>query len=135
MKLDKKKELAARTLKVGKARIIFNTSRLDEIKEAITKQDIKDLLTDKAITVKEIKGRKKIVKRRTRRKPGSIRKKVNTRKQDYVKLTRKLRLFLHNLKKRGNLPQERFIELRKEIRASSLKNLAQLKEKIKVTKI
>ena len=43
MNLQKKKELAARTLTIGKDRIMFNTSRLDEIKEAITKQDIKDL--------------------------------------------------------------------------------------------
>ena len=43
MNLSKKKALAARTLNVGKARILFNVQRLGEIKEAITKQDIRDL--------------------------------------------------------------------------------------------
>jgi len=41
MKLDKKKNLAKRVLNVGKERIIFVKERLSEIKEAITKQDIK----------------------------------------------------------------------------------------------
>ena len=42
-KLDRRKDLASRVLGVGKRRIIFDSSRLSEIKEAITKQDIKDL--------------------------------------------------------------------------------------------
>ncbi len=59
MNLEKKKKLAARTLNVGKERIIFLKSRLEEIKEAITRQDIKDLHKDGAIIIKEEKGRKK----------------------------------------------------------------------------
>jgi large subunit ribosomal protein L19e len=130
MNLQKKKDLAVRSLNVGRSRIIFNTSRLEEIKEAITKQDVRDLLQAEAISVKEVKGRKKITKRKTRRRAGSIRKVPNTRKQDYVKLTRKLRRHLSNLKARGEITQETFIQLRKEIRASSLKSLSQLKEKL-----
>ena len=44
MKLEGKKDLVARTLGVGKGRIVFNVQRLEEIKQAITKQDIKDLV-------------------------------------------------------------------------------------------
>ncbi len=40
MNLSKKKLLAVKTLRVGKERITFSPSRLDEIKEAITKQYI-----------------------------------------------------------------------------------------------
>ncbi len=43
MNLRTKKELAAKALKVGKERIVFVEARLDEIKEAITKQDMRDL--------------------------------------------------------------------------------------------
>ena len=53
MNLRKKKELIARTLKVGKDRITFVESRLEEIKEIITKQDVRDLVADKAIIIKE----------------------------------------------------------------------------------
>ena len=40
MNLGKKKQLAARTLGVGKSRVHFVNENLNEIKEAITKQDI-----------------------------------------------------------------------------------------------
>jgi len=131
MKLETKKQLAARTLKVGKDRITFNTSRLSEIKEAITKQDIKDLKESGAILIKEIKGRKKIVKRKTRRRFGSIKKKVNTRKKDYVILTRKLRTHLSYLKKNKKITQPVFLQLRKEIRTKAFRSLNHLKESIK----
>ena len=130
MKLDKKKVLAARTLGVGKARVIFNTSRLEEIKESITKQDIKELKLSGAITIKEIKGRKKIEKRKTRRRAGSIRKKVNKKKRDYMTLTRKLRFYISELKKQEKLSPERYREIRKEIRASTYRSKAHLKERL-----
>jgi large subunit ribosomal protein L19e len=130
MNLDKKKSLAIRTLGVGKNRIIFNMERLDEIKEAITRQDIRDLLKDKAISVKEIKGRKKIVKRKTRRRAGSIKKKVKTRKRDYMTITRKLRAFLLELKKKKIINQDEFIKLRKEIRSRDFRSKAHIKERI-----
>src|SRR3990167_6861646 len=67
MKLDKKKNLAAKTLGVGRDRVIFNINRLDEIKEAITKQDIRDLFSNGAIAVRDIKGRKAVKRRVSRR--------------------------------------------------------------------
>ncbi|MFH1425771.1 MAG: 50S ribosomal protein L19e [archaeon] len=130
MKLESKKNLAARALNVGKARIIFNTQRLLEIKEAITKQDMKDLKAAGAISIKETKGRRKIVKRKTRRRAGSIKKILNTRKQDYTKLTRKLRTFLVNMKARNKITKEEIKSLRKEIRNSSFRSLNHMKERI-----
>jgi len=130
MKLENKKSLASRALNVGKKRVMFNIQRLSEIKEAITKQDMKDLKESGAISIKEIKGRKTVKKRRTRRRDGSIRKNVSTRKQDYVKLTRKLRTYLRNMKERDNISTEDFKELRKEIRASEFRSLARMKERI-----
>jgi len=134
MKLETKKSLASRALNMSKGRIVFNSARLSEIKEAITKQDIKDLTSSGAISIKDPKGRKKTKKRKTRRRAGSIKKKVNTRKQDYVKLTRKLRTFLRNVKTRMKLSNDDCKELRKIIRASEFRSLAHMKEKIKQMK-
>ncbi len=131
MNLEKKKLLAARTLGVGKDRIGFNAQRLDEIKEAITRQDIRDLMVSKAIFVKEVKGRKKAVKRRTRRRSGSIKIKVKKKKEEYMTLTRKLRDFAKELRKKGVLSSEQHMTIRKEIRARAFKNKTQLKERIK----
>ncbi len=130
MKLEKKRALAARTLGVGEKRIIFNSARLSEIKEAITKQDIKDLKTAGAILVREEKGRKKIVRRKTRRRSGSVRKVVKKTKRDYMALTRKLRKHLASLKSRGDLSIDKIKILRKEIRASVFRSLSHMKERI-----
>lgn len=129
MKLGKKKELAARTLNVGKERVVFVGSRAKEIKEAITKQDIRDLVLDKAIIVKEVKGRKKkVVTKRKSRSPGNVKKKVNKRKELYMILTRKLRKYVKGLKSQGKVNIEQAKELRKKIRNKSFKSLANMKD-------
>ena len=130
MNLRTKKELAAKTLKVGKERIMFVKERLDEIKEAITKQDIRDLFVDGAIKVKEIKGTKKNIKRKKKRSTGNIRKKVNTRKQDYVIMTRKLRAYVKELKNQGKLNAEEVKEIRNRIRNRMFRSKANLKDYI-----
>lgn len=126
MNLSKKKELAKRVFNVGKERIVFVKSRLDDIKEAITKQDMRDLKTDKAIIIKEIKGRKK-AKKKKRRSTGNIRKKVNRRKKDYVILTRKLRKYVAEMKKQGKISGEEATEIRKRIRNRAFRSKAHLK--------
>jgi len=134
MDLTKKKELAARTLNVGKDRIIFNTQRLNEVEEAITKQDIKDLFNTKAIIIKEIGGRRKNIKRKLRRRSGSVKKKPRSRKREYIIITRKLRNYLSHLKRKGMIPIESYYSLRKDIRTRTIKSLAQMKEKIGVAR-
>lgn len=129
MNLRKKKELASRTLGIGKDRVIFVKSRLDEIKEAITKQDIRDLIADRAILVKNISGRMHKVKNRSRS-AGNIRKKVRTRKRDYVIITKKLREYIKELKNQGRLSKEKIEEIRKKIRNRIFRSKANLKEYI-----
>lgn len=129
MNLAKKKTLASKALNVGKGRIAFVKERLSEIKEAITKQDIKDLYKDGAIEIKEIKGRKKVVKKKSNS-PGNVRKKVNTRKRDYVIMTRKLRAYVAELKKQGKISLEDYKDIRKKIRNKVFKSKANLKEYI-----
>ena len=128
MKLEKKKALAAKVLNVGKGRIVFNVTRLSEIKEAITKQDIRDLYASHAISVREIKGRAKIVKRKSRRRAGSIKHTFKPGKLKYMTLTRKLRAYIYELKRKGKLPNAEYIKIRKQIRASIFKSKAHLKE-------
>lgn len=130
MNLKKKKILAAKTLNVGKERIVFGSPYLAEIKEAISKQDIRDLFNRGAIYIKEIKGRRAVKKRKTRRKAGSIRKKVKKGKKRYVIITRKLRSYLSELKRKNQLSPELYIRTRKEIKASLFKSKTHLKEHI-----
>jgi len=130
MQLAKKKMLAAKVLKVGKDRIVFNKDSLGEIKEAITRMDILDLKKSGAIRIREVSGRKKIEKRKNRRRTGKVKANVNTRKKEYVIITRKLRKFVRGLVRTGAVDKERNRELRKEIRARKYRSKRQLKEKL-----
>ena len=130
MNLSKKKELAARTLKVGKARIVFLNSRVNEIKEAITKQDIRDLKSNGAILVKEIKGRKKNIKKKRKTSDGKIKKKVKKRKQEYVVMTRKLRKYVSEMKKQEKVTRDEYYDIRKKIRNRIFKSQAHLRDYI-----
>ncbi|MEK6915166.1 MAG: 50S ribosomal protein L19e [Nanoarchaeota archaeon] len=131
MDLSKKKALAARTLGVGEGRIRFNSNSLNEIKEAITKQDIRDLVSSKAILIKETKG-KKAKKPRKRARAGSIRMRPNNRKREYIILTRKLRAYLSEIRKQGKIDDGEFLKLRKGIRSKIFKNKSHLKENIQL---
>lgn len=130
MQLAKKKALASKVLKVGKNRIIFLDDRLEEIKEAITRQDIVDLHNAGAIKIKDVSGRKKIVKRKHRRRTGKIKKKVNKRKQEYVKLTRKLRTFTRFLIKTDKIDKDKYKKIRKMIRAKKFRSKRHLNESL-----
>ncbi len=128
MKLDRKKELAAKVLGVGKGRIKFNEEGLSEIKEAITKQDIRDLNAEGIIGIKPVHGRKKVQRRKSARGPGKIKKTVNKRKQIYVKITRKLREYIKHLKDHTIIDRELYKDLRKKIRMRVFKSKANLKD-------
>ena len=132
MNLSKKKKLAMRTFGVGKDRIIFVESRIDDIKEAITKQDMRDLKNRGIIIIKEIGGRKK-VREKASKSSGNIRKIPGTRKRNYIDLTRKLRRYLAEMKKAGRLSKNTLEEIRKKIRNKYFRSKSHLKEYLKET--
>lgn len=131
MNLAKKKQLAAKVLKVGKGRIILDETRLNEIKEAITKQDMRGLYKSGAIKIKEKKGRRKREKRKIRRGEGKVKKRVKGRKQGYVRMTRKLRSYIKELKKQKRIDNKNYRELREKIATRIFTSKAQLKEFLK----
>ena len=109
MKLKTQKRLAADLLKCSKKRVSFDTERLDEIKESITKRDIVGLIKDKAIKKKQAKGisrvranKIKTQKAKGRRKgPGSKKGKHGARlprKQAWMNKVRLQRKFIKELK-------------------------------------
>ena len=120
--------LAAKALDVGVNRVIFNSARLNEISEAITRQDIIDLHRDGAIMIREKSGRLKVVRRTRRRKDGNIRNKSKNRKAKYVIMTRKLRRYLTELMKQERVNKEKYYEARIKIRSKSFKDKKQFKE-------
>jgi large subunit ribosomal protein L19e len=56
MNLKVQKRIAAEILKCSPKRVTFDTESLDEIKEAITKEDLRGLISSGAIAKKSAKG-------------------------------------------------------------------------------
>lgn len=130
MQLAKKKELASRVLGVGKGRIIFVESRTNEIKEAITRQDIIDLHKSGAILIKDLCGRRKNVKRKNRRRVGKVKKHVLKTKKEYITLTRKFRKYCTFLLKTKKIDKEKYKTARRMIRARKFKSKRHLNDSL-----
>jgi len=109
MKLRNQKRIAASVLKKGKKKIKFSQDRLSDIKEAITRADIRTLVIDKAIKAEPKRGvsrsraRKILVQKRKGRKTGKgSRKGVMTarlsKKDNWMNHVRKQRKFIQELR-------------------------------------
>ncbi len=110
--LKTQKRLAAQILKCSKKRVWFDPSRLDEIKEGITKFDVRNLIREKAIKEKPVKAtsrsraRKRIIqKRKGRLKGPRSRKGKKTarlpKKKNWMSKVRLMRAFLKEVRDKG----------------------------------
>ena len=122
MKLNTQKRLAAQVLKCSSKRVIFDEDRLEDIKEAITKADIRALIIDKAISRKNKKGVSRVrvrkrdaQKRKGKQKGHGSRKGKKTarlpKKEAWMNKIRAQRAFLRVLKDNGMLDNKTFREL------------------------
>jgi large subunit ribosomal protein L19e len=122
MKLHVQKRLAASILKRSKKKVVIDNSRLDDVKEAITRFDIKSLIKDKAIKAKPVKGPSKVRTRKIREQKskgrrsghGSRKGKATarlSRKESWMIRIRNQRAFLFELKSKGMLENKDFREL------------------------
>jgi ribosomal protein L19E len=128
-----KKALVARTLNVGKGRMLFNTTRLSEIKEAIPARHKGSSCIRRILSLKRRKEMEERFLREAHEKTWkrSTSKKLKDGKAEYIIITRKLRRYVANLKSRGQITSEESVKLRKEIRTRAFKSLAHMKERIK----
>jgi len=129
MTLKMQKRLAARILGTGENKVWMNPFRVSEIKEAITKHDIRDLIKDGAIKAKEITGIKTKIKRK-RKGEGSKKGRVSRSKWDYMLKIRKLRKYIKLLKENSILSIPEAKKLRSLSKAGHFKSQRHLKENI-----
>lgn len=116
------KRLAAIILKCSPKRVWFDPERLEEIKEGITKFDIRSLIKDKAIIRKRVNAksrsgarRRAVQKRKGRLKGPSSRKGKRTarlpKKKAWMNKIRLMRKFLRELKEKGIISQRDYRKL------------------------
>ena len=101
------KKLAADILKVGQSRIVMDPEHLEDIKNAITRRDIKKMISKGYIKVKRGKIKKPELYRKKRKrgpgsKKGSSRARL-TKKERWMHTIRPLRGMLKELRDKGVL--------------------------------
>jgi len=135
--LKAKKRLAARVAGVGIHRIKFDTDHLDDVADAITRQNIRSLITANTIKIKPIvgtsKGRahqKKSQKNKRGTTQGSKQGRKGARvgkKEVYVAKVRALRRLLKIAKDRKDLTNSEFWTLYKKVGGNTVRNKAHLR--------
>lgn len=136
--LRSKKELVARTLGVGVNRIKFDPNYLDDITDAITREDIRSLVTARTILIKKKEGtsrgrfrvKHEKVKKRGRGK-GSMKGKKTARtgkKEAWVRKVRTLRKHLKIMRDREEISKDKFKLLYRRIKGGQVRSVAHLRE-------
>lgn len=135
--LRAKKRLVARVTGVGVNRVRLDSDHLDDVADAITRQNIRSLITAKKITIKPVVGTSKgraHTKKAQKNKRGTTqgskkgRKGARVGKKDvYVAKVRALRRLLKIAKDRKELTNPEFWILYKKIGGNTVRNKAHLR--------
>jgi len=135
--LRAKKRLVSRIVGVGVNRIKFDGDHLDDIADAITRDNIRSLITANTIKVKPIVGTSRgraQFKKSQRKKRGTTQGSKKGRKgarvgkkQVYVKKVRALRYLLKVAKDRKEITNKQFWSLYKKVGGNTVRNKAHLR--------
>jgi large subunit ribosomal protein L19e len=138
MKLKNQKRIAAQVLKVGKTSVRFDPERLSDIKEAITKADIRGLINDKAITSRphgsqsKARLRKRLDQKRKGRQQGSGKRKGKktarlSKKLIWMVKTRVQRGYIKELREKKLIEVKIYRELYKKIKGNYFRSKNHIK--------
>lgn len=135
--LRAKKRLVSRVTGAGVHRIYFDPEHLEDISNAITRSNVRSLITANMIQVRPIVGtsrgrarHKKLQRSKRGTKAGSKHGRAGARigkKQVYVKKVRALRYLLKVAKDRRDITNPEFWELYKRVGGNTVRNKAHLR--------
>lgn len=135
--LRAKKQLAARVTGVGVHRIKFDSDHLDDVADAITRENIRSLITANTIQIKSFTGtsrgraqEKKNQKNKRGTGQGSKQGRKGARvgkKEIYVAKVRALRRLLKIAKDRKEITNPEFWSLYKKVGGNTVRNRAHLR--------
>ena len=136
--LGVQRRLAAQILKCGRNRVRFDTNRLDDIKEAITKTDIRSLISNSIIAKKRLLNTSRFWSRRIKKqKINSRRKGFGSRKgrktarlnpkKVWMNKIRLQRKFIKSLRGKGIITTADYHELYMKSKGGFFRSLRHLK--------
>jgi len=137
MDLKVQKQIAAKVFKVSPKRVRFRANSLEQIKESITRQDIKDLIKEGAIYKLQEKGvsrvranyLKKQKAKGLRKGLGSRKGKATARLSDkdkWMTKVRSLRKHLRALRERAKIQDNCYRNLYRKIKGGYFRNKAHM---------
>ena len=128
--LSFQRELAAKVLGVGKGRIKFNPERLEDLEDAITREDIRRLHRAGAIEVIPVVGtsRGRTRMRSGRRGPGSRKGARESEKEKWMRQVRALRKTLRDLRSRGEIDAKLYRRLYMLVKGGAVRSRRRLME-------
>lgn len=138
MKPQTARRIAAEEFKAGISRVWLDTNSMDQIDEAASRSDVRELIRRHVIQVRQKKGnsngrlKKRIIQKskERRRGPGSIKGTKYARfprKSRWMKTIRALRDELSTLKEDGKIDPKTYRKFYREIKGGSIKSRAQLR--------
>ena len=135
--LRAKKRLVSRIVGVGVNRVRFDTDHLDDVADAITRDDIRSLITANTISIKSFKGTskgrsktKKLQKSKRGATQGSKKGRKGARvgkKTVYVNKVRALRYLLRIAKDRKEITNDVYKTIYRKINGNTVRNKAHLR--------
>ena len=141
--LKAKKRLASRVTGVGVHRIRFDSDHLDDVADAITRENIRSLITANTIQIKPFTGtsrgraqEKKNQKNKRGTGQGSKQGRKGARvgkKEIYVAKVRSLRRLLKIAKDRKDITNPEFWALYKKVGGNTVRNKAHLRQLLEET--
>ncbi len=138
MNVSHQKKLIARAIGIGKERVKIDPEKLADIKEAITKADLRSLISSGAIKIKQKTGHSKsrsrkikIQKGKGRRKGQGTRKGRRTarlpKKAFWMLKTRSQREFIKSLKERKLITKQTYRDLYHKIKSNRFRSIRLIK--------
>jgi len=128
--LSLQKRMASEILKVGKSRIWIDTEHLEEIKNAITRADIRKMINHGYIKAKDAKIKKPKVQKRKKQGPGSRKGAKGARKpkkEKWINTVRPLRKMLKELKEEKRIDVKTYRKLYLQIKSGAFRSRSHLK--------
>ena len=137
MDLRLQRRLAASILKVGEGRIWIDPTAVDEVANAITRQDVEELIEAGLIKRKPVKGTsrararvREIKRKKGRRRGHGSRKGAKgarmSRKEQWMKRIRALRRRLRELKESGEIDRKTYRLLYRKAKGGAFRSVAHL---------
>lgn len=139
MSLKSQRRLAAEILKVGQNRVWIDPERIDDVETAITREEIRKLIHEKAIQPHSEKGvsrsRARVShmkkKKGLRKGPGKRSKSRVSRKEVWMKKIRALRRRLRELKEKRIIAESTYRQFYRMAGSGVFESIAELERRIK----